>query len=209
MDNLLIEIKKKDFDLDFFIEEVFINENLKDILVDKLLNDKDIMMYYHAYYILDGASKRNPLAFYKYWEDFYSLIDYDNSYHRDIGLTLLANLTAVDSKNLFSNISKKYFSYINDEKFMTAHKTVENINKLCENKTEYINMVVDLFLSIDSICDFPEKQIELMKYNIIDFFENHYTSIENKDGIIEFVLKAKDSISPKTKKKAKGSFIIK
>jgi len=62
------------------------------------------MVYYHSYYIIARASEISPELFYEYWDDFATLLNHENSYHRDFGLSLIANLTKIDKINKFSNI---------------------------------------------------------------------------------------------------------
>lgn len=141
-------------------------------------------------------------------DDFVLLLDHPNSYHRDFGLVLLANLTGVDTENRFSLIFEKYFEHVNDEKFMTAHFCIQNCAKILANKGELKEDIFHILMETDLRCDFPEKQKALLKSFVIEVFDKHYTKIDNKKEINNFVRAQLDSISPKTKKKAK-EFVVK
>lgn len=94
------------------------DSQMRDNVVNLMLNNQNIMVYYNSYYIISLASALKPELFYKYWDDFVLLLNHQNYYHRDFALNLLANLTQVDTENKFSLIFDDYFSHINDEKFM-------------------------------------------------------------------------------------------
>ncbi len=167
------------------------------------MNNKKIMVYYHCYYIISKASEEKPELFYKYWNDFAELLNHKNSYHRDIGLTIIGNLTKVDEKNLFSSIFDKYIEHFNDDKFMTAQCFVQSMKKILKNKNEYAEKIIEVFLDIDNRCTYVEKQKELLKSDIIEVLDEAYESAINKNKIVEFVRLQSSSVSPKTKKKVK------
>lgn len=207
-DDLIQEISDKEIDVDKFAQMVIYNGEMRDKIVHLMLNHPQIMVYYHAYYVISRASESEPQLFYNYWDDFVLLLDHHNSYHRDFGLVLLANLTCVDTENRFSLIFEKYFAHINDEKFMTAHCCIQNCAKILANKCELKEDIFHILLETDLRCDFPEKQKELLKSFVIEVFDKLYTKIDNKKEINNFVRAQLDSISPKTKKKAK-EFVVK
>jgi hypothetical protein len=161
------------------------------------------MVYYHCYYIISQASEKKPELFYEYWNDFVSLLNHKNSYHRDIGLTIIGNLTKVDKNNLFSNIFQEYIEHFNDDKFMTAQCFVQNMKKILRNKNEYADQIIRVLLDVDQICTYPEKQRELLKSDIIEVLEQAYESEIYEDTIVEFIRSQSSSVSPKTKKKVK------
>ena len=78
---------------------------LRGKIVYLMMNDPNIMVYDHPYYIIEKASETKPELFYNYWNDLVSLLKHENSYHHDFGLTLIANLTEVDTGNKFSRFS--------------------------------------------------------------------------------------------------------
>lgn len=166
------------------------------------------MVYYHSYYIINKASVIRPELFYNYWDNFTSLLNHENSYHRDFGLTLIANLTAVDKQNKFNLIFDNYFKCIDDPKFMTAQHCIKNSAKIMANKKEFKEDILDILLDIDNSCDFTPKQEALLKSNVIEVFDEFYGEIVTKKRVNEFVRNQLDSISPKTKKYAK-EFVLK
>ncbi len=110
--NLVSKIADKNFNKDEFVEIVINDKASRDEIVNQMLNNKDIMIYYHSYYVISRASELEPELFYRYWDSFVSLLDHDNSYHRDFGLDLIANLSEVDIDNKFLSISNEYFKHL-------------------------------------------------------------------------------------------------
>jgi hypothetical protein len=202
-DYLIQEISDKNFNKEEFVERVINDSKIRDEIVHLMLTHPKIMVYHHSYNVISQASQMRPELFYPYWEDFAGLLDHPNSYHRDFALIILANLTPADKENKFLKVCNDYFSHINDEKFMTARKCIENTGKIMESKVELTGDITDILLDVDKRCDFPLKQKALLKSDIIQLFYKFYEQINNKKRVNEFVKDELNSISPKTRKVAK------
>lgn len=203
-DGLILKISDKNVNIHEYAEKAINDWQIRDMIVNLMLNNPNIMVYYNSYYIISLASELKPELFYNYWDDWVLLLNHQNSYHRDFALNLLANLTQVDAENKFSIIFDEYFSHINDEKFMTSRQCIQNTAKILTNKGELIEDITNILLDIDARCSFPEKQKALLKSDVIDLFDEFYEQINDKERINEFIKAELDSISPKTKRKAKN-----
>lgn len=201
-DNLLAEIADQKLDVDKFVKLISADEILRAEIVKQLLTNQKIMVYYHCYYIVDKASQLQPGLFYQYWPEFALLLDHQNSYHRDIGLTIIANLTKVDQQDLFYDIFEDYFEHINDSKYMTAQCCVKNTAKIIKFKPALTDQIIELLLEIDLKTNYPERQLALLKYGVLEVFEQVYPKTQFKKKIASFIKTAVNSISPKTRKKA-------
>ncbi|WP_132279904.1 hypothetical protein [Natranaerovirga hydrolytica] len=80
---------------------------------------------------------------------------------------------------------------------------MKNLIKIIKYKNEYVERVVELLLEVDNRCHYLEKQKELLKSDIIEVLDEAYEKTKYKSMIKEFVISQSNSISPKTKKKAK------
>jgi hypothetical protein len=200
---MLEKIAEKDFIVDDFVRLARDQRNIRDEIVNQMLTNPDIMVYYHCYYVVSKGSEKNPEIYYSYWNEIAGLLNHKNSYHRDIGLEIIANLTAADKKNQFSDIENDYFACINDVKFSTGQCCVKNCKKIYRYKTEQRGKIISLLLDIDNLCDYPEKQLGLLKFEIIELFDEIYDSAIEKDRINQFVRVQLRSPSPKTRKKAR------
>jgi hypothetical protein len=200
---LIQEISVKDVDVDKFVQLVISENHTRDEVITQLLTNPDIMVYYHCYYVVDKASQARPELFYPYWPGIVPLLKHKNSYHRDIALTIIANLTRVDYDNLFSTIYEDYFEHINDKKFMTGQCCVRNSRKILRNKPELSNQIIGLLLDVDNQFTYTEKQKELMKSDVLEILDEVYEEAIDKEGIVRFIRAGVNSISPKTRHKAK------
>lgn len=200
-DNLIKDISDKNVDIEKFVKSIIIDDILREEVINLMLTNKDIMVYYHCYYIVSKASEIKPELFYEHWDDFSSLLNHQNSYHRNIGLTIIANLVRVDNKNLFEEIFDDYFSHLHDEKFMTTQCCLKETLKIVKVKNNLQDKIVSLLLDIDAICNYPEKQKELLKHDILAILDLLYEYNIDKKSIGDFIKMAGESISPKTRKK--------
>lgn len=109
IDNDLInKIADKNVDVEHFSQLIISNAELRDLIVNLMMNNPKIMVYYHSYYIVEKSCKMNPELFYNYWDSFASLIKHENSYHRDFGLTLIANLTEVETRQIYAHFQRLF-----------------------------------------------------------------------------------------------------
>lgn len=202
-EEIIDTISREDFNLDSFVNLAISNEQARSEIVHQMLHHKHIMVYYHCYYVIAKASEQCPDLFYPYWENFASLLEHKNSYHRDFAITILANLTAVDKEDRFSRIFDDYFEHLHDAKFMTANGCVKNTEKIARYKPELKHEIITVLLDIDNQCVYPEKQKGLLKGSVLEIIEQVYENSEEKEALETFILMELNSVSPKTRKKAK------
>ena len=197
------KISPKNADIDYFVNIVLKEKQTLDDVVELTLNHPHIMVYYHGYYILDKATEINPKKFYKYWDDFAKLLKHKNTYHRQIGIVILSNLSKVDKDNKFSEIIDDYMQCLYDKMILIGVFCVRYLKAIIRNKPEYQNQIINELLEHRKKTSFKEKQEALLEYEILEIFEDNYAKLENKDKITEFIKDRQNSISPKTKKKSK------
>ncbi len=202
-DELLKKISGPDVNIDEFVQMTTDDARVRDEIVHQMLTNTDIMVYYHCYYVVSKASQERPELYYPYWVMMVPLLKHANSYHRDFGLTILANLTSVDSEDRFTRIFDDYFEHINDKKFMTAQCCVRNSQKIIHHKPPLRDQIIGLLLELDNRCAYPDKQKALLKCDVLEIIDNIYQETQDKMGIETFIMAQVNSLSPKTKKKAK------
>ena len=197
------QISRTDYDLDYFVRLALTDEAGRVEIIKQMLHNENIMVYYHCYEVISHASAEQPSLFYEYWADILPLLNHRNSYHRDIALTILANLTAVDTKNRFESIFADYFSHTHDEKFMTACCCVDNSKKIVRNKPHLKNQITELLLQKDGFSCYSTKQAALMMSYVLDLLEQAYPGEIEDPTVRAFILREQKSNSPKTRQKAK------
>jgi hypothetical protein len=200
---LIQAISKKDVDVDKFVQLAIGDVHARDKIMELMVTNPDIMVYYHCYYVVSKASEDKPELFLRYWDEMVSLLDHKNSYHRDIAMTIIANLTRVDHDNLFAMILESYFAHINDIKFMTGICCIQNSFKILKNKPEYKDQIITRLLDVDNQCTYPDKQRELLKFDILEILDEVYPENNLKNRMDEFIRACVNSISPKTRHKAR------
>jgi hypothetical protein len=144
-------------DIADFISPAISEDNFKDILVKHLLTTDSINIYYHSYLILKKATKTDPSLFYCYWDKFVSLLKYDNSYHRNYGMDLIANLVAVDKDNLFDSIITDYYKQLNDEKISTIKHCIINSVTIIRFKPQFTSVIITKIIESLKVNDNSER----------------------------------------------------
>jgi hypothetical protein len=200
---MIERIAKKNFDVDEFVQLAINDENARNEIVHQMLANSAIMIYYHCYYVVEKASRKRPEMFYPFWDEIAALLHHENSYHRDFAVEIIGNLTKVDQENHFAEIDDDYFSIINDEKFMTGNCCVKNLLKIFRHKPEQQVHIIETLLDIDNRCDYSEKQKGVLKADVLEIFDKVYEEVNERDDINAFIKAEVESISPKTRKKAK------
>ncbi len=204
IDELIQAISVKDVDVGRFVQMAIHEENTRSAIVHLLTTHPHILVYYHCYYVVSQASQERPELFYPYWDGIAPLLQHKNSYHRDIALTLLANLTHVDREDRFAAIYHDYFEHLHDERFMTAQCCIQNSRKIVRHKPGLRERIIALLLDIDRQCAYPPRQKALLKADILDILDEFYAETANRQALAEFIQEAAHSISPKTKRKARA-----
>ncbi len=201
--DLIQEISAADADISRFVRLAIAEDQTRAEIIHQLTTHPHIMVYYHCYYVADRASQERPDLFYGYWDQMAALLQHKNSYHRDIGLTIIANLTAVDQQARFSTLFDDYFAHLNDVKFMTGQCCLRNSGKIIRHQPRYRPAILTLLLDIDHRCAYPEKQKALLKCDVLDIVDAVYAETGDRQDLDAFIQACTTSLSPKTKRRAK------
>lgn len=202
-EEIIRDIADKDFDKSKYVEQIYHDRKLRDLIINQMISNKNIIVYYHCYEIVSEANLLKPELFYKHWHIFRNLLHHENSYHRDIGLAVIANLSKCDENNLIIDVIDEYLEHAHNEKFMTARFCIKNSSKIMLNKPELMEKIIADFINLPDSCNYPLKQKELLISDIIEAFDAVYDKYDNKRELMSFVMDKTTSSSPKTRKKAK------
>ena len=200
-EELAKEISRKDVDIDYYANLVVKDKSIQNDIVELTLNHPKV--YYYGYNILEKATEINPKIFYRHWEKFVKLLKHKNTYHREIGIVLLSNLSRVDKNDKFSEIVNEYLKCLYDDKISNAVYTAECLKDIIKNKPEYLEKIITELLQHRKKTFYNEKHEALLEYGFLEIFEENYSKLLNKEIISSFILDKKESISSKTKKKSK------
>lgn len=164
---------------------------------------RDIMVYYHCFYILEEAISRQPEIFYAYWNSISQLLDHPNSYHRDFSLTLLAGLIKVDKELRFDQIKDKYLSLLNDQKFSTGLCCLRNLARIVSHRQDLLSNVVTLLLKHEKTTRYKPGQEALFNADVLILLGQNYSKLNVPPAVKVFIERQKTSKSPKTRRYAK------
>jgi hypothetical protein len=114
----------------------------------ELLNEKDDNLRYHAFLLLQNRSQIKPDV-YPYWDELVSKFNSANSYHRSIGLMLIADNVCWDQQDKFDPLLETYLSFVNDEKPVTVRQCIQSLVKIVPSKPHLSKKIADTLLSID------------------------------------------------------------
>ncbi|WNY23742.1 hypothetical protein MmiHf6_10570 [Methanimicrococcus hongohii] len=212
-EKLLEEISDPNFDLQYYTAAAEKDKDFRDFIVDEMLNHKQIMVYYHCYYIAEAVSESSPELMYEYWDGIEKLLKHKNSYHRNFALSILARLSKVDADNKMNNCIDDYLSLLDDVKFMTANDCIQNCALIAVYKPELsekiVQTIIDYIDCIDCIVSEKgtgrnERQLSFLAGSAIESFGSFYENYENKKQMIEFAESNLNGDSPKTRKIAKA-----
>jgi len=169
-------------------------------LLDGVLSKHENVRY-NSFKTLLFICEEKPGVLYPKWDFFSSLLESDNTYHKQVGMYLIASLVGVDSQNKFEKISDKYFDLLNSSSVMNAGHAALNAGKIAKAKPHLRSRITNLLLNMDKTYPIKE-QVDLIIGYAIDAFDIFFEEAEDKDRIVEFVMRQVDSPSSTTKKKA-------
>lgn len=161
-ETLIENLSLKDIRVRDYITLVFNDADFRQYIINELLNNSYIMVYYNCHLILVEATEGKPHIFYEYWNSFVSLLDHKNSYHRNYALIIISNLLLADSENRFDKIFDRYFSLLHDEKFLTRRYCLQCSAKIINCKPVYANQIFNLLLDFVDNYKGTEKQRNLL-----------------------------------------------
>lgn len=163
-------------DITPFFDLAISQKDFRDILVKHLLDNESINVYYHSYLILNETTKSMPSLFYYYWDKFSLLLQYDNSYHRNYGMDLIANLISVDKDNNFDLIIDDYYKQLYDDKVSTIKYCIRNTATIIKYKPQLTTIIISKIIDSLRINDNSDRHQNFL----ISEFLKLLISIDNK-----------------------------
>ncbi len=195
-DNLLQRVKQ-DFDL-----------------LPKILNgvssSKAAIRYGCAKVLMD-LSAENPEKLYSHLDFFINLLESKYRILTWNAMAIIANLTKVDIDKKFDMIFNKYYDFINNEYMVTVANVVGHSGKIALAKPYLISKITNKLLKVEYISISPHLSEECKRViteQAIKSFNMFFDKIEEKEKVISFVKRQKNS-SRKSLKKQAEKFLIK
>lgn len=174
-------VSKTNAEIDSMIRLAIEDNDFRDLVVDHLIHNPSINTYYHSFLIIDAASKSNPELFYRYWNQFEKLFESDNSYHRNYGLIIIANLIVRDKGRRFEDLFKTYYKQLNDEKITTQKYCITNSRKIIEACPAMAHKIIAQIINSLKTNSYSEKHFHLLAS---EFFSLLLTNVRPSIDII-------------------------
>jgi len=177
-------------------------------LIVDLLSEKDDKIRYHALLLLQYRSQLlNDV--YPFWETFRQKLKSENSYHRSIGLMLIAENTRWDLENKMESSIDDYLDLLKDEKPITIRQCIQSLHKIVPYKPNLYDRIIKALLSVDFACikETMHKSVLLDIINVLLFIRKNYSN----DELENFILMALSGeiLDKKTKKQIKEQLVQK
>lgn len=102
---------------------------------------------------------------YVFWDRLVEKLSSENSFHRSIGLMLLAENVRWDKNKAFDGIFSQFMSHCTDEKFITARQTIQSIANIVPYRKDLMAKISEYLKSLD-LSKYKENQQSLLKKDI-------------------------------------------
>ncbi|NIN64807.1 MAG: hypothetical protein GTO63_08925 [Anaerolineae bacterium] len=202
MMSILADLSDKEVDVESVASTVLENQETLSELLEGVQSRQDTIRY-NIFKVLMILSEEHPELLYpNKWEFFADLLSSDNTYHRQIGMQIIASLTKVDTEKKFGELFEEYYGLLDDESVIPASHLAARSGEIARAKPELAGRITEKLLSIDETHHKPHRK-ELVKASAIEAFDEYFEDSEDQDKITEFVREQLDSESPKARKAAR------
>lgn len=153
--------------------------------------------------ILRIVSEKHPERLYPHFSLFVDHLEGGDTILKWNAIMVIANLAAVDKKNLVDRQMKKYYECLGDEKMVTAANAIDNMGKIACAKPKLRNDITKHLISVENIQRNPEcSNIHLGK--VILAFERYYDDVKPNEQkkMLALAERLLGNRRPATKKKA-------
>jgi hypothetical protein len=198
---MLLDISKKSISVESIANKIIKENKLIDDLIDNSASDKAAVKY-KCLKVLTLLSEQKPSILYPEWNFFVKLLDNKNSFLRTIGVTIIANLTNIDTENKFENIFEKYYSLLEDKSMINAANVAVRSGIIAKAKPHLQDKITNKLLDIDKTHHSSECK-NIIKGKAILSFDEYIDEFDDKEKIIQFVkkeLKIPDQLLEKRQK---------
>lgn len=165
------------------------------------LTSQDDFYRYNCFQVMLALTDEQSAKLFSEWNRFANLLESDNVYHCNIGLCLLANLTAADTNGQFAALLERYFSFLDGDSLIPARYAAQSAGKIARNEPRLQTRITAKLLGVENC---HQKQKDLLKADVIQAFDEYFAQSDDQDKMLVFVAAQTGSPSPKTQKTAKA-----
>jgi len=173
----------------------------KESLLVKRDDDLCSCVKYNCLKAFLAVSEETPEKLYSSFDFFVKLLDNENAYLRFLAVKVIANLTKVDEQDKFNEIFDKYYSMLGDKTSIVPAQVAGVSGIIVNFKPELEEKITNKLLDVEKLCE--SRQKELVCGYAVEAFGEYFKEAKEKERIIEFVKRQKNSESPRTRKQAR------
>lgn len=189
-------------DLDKAIQLALEDERVLREMIDGIIS-KENAFHYNCFKALRRISDDHPSALVAEWDYFVELLGSSNSFHRSMGLRIIANLTQVDDAGRFEGMFDQYFGLLDDKSVIPARYLAQDAGQIIRSKPHLRARIVDRLLAVDET-HHTQSRKDLIKADVVQTLEEFFDALDNKAEILAFVEAQLASSSPKARNAAKA-----
>jgi hypothetical protein len=207
---LLQKLANKSITKQQLLQTVKQNVNVLPEVLNGVSSSKAAIRYGCAKVLMD-LSEEHPETLYPYTDSFIALLDSKYRILTWNALAILANLAKVDADKKFDAVFDKYYSFLNDAYMVTVANVVGNSAKIALAKPYLAQKITEELLKVENISTTPhltEECKRVIAEQAIKSFALFFSEIEQKETVISFVARHRDS-PRKTLRKAAEEFLTK
>jgi hypothetical protein len=174
-------------DITPFIDLAISENQFRDVLTKHLLHNNAINIYYHSYMIIHKAIRINPSLFFCYWNEFSSLLKYDNSYHRNYGMDLIANLAALDKNDQFKLIIEDFYKQLYDKKISTIKYCISYSEIIVKSKPQLASTIIRKIIGSLRVNDNSDRYQNFLINGFLKFLTSIDKELPDKTEVKSFL----------------------
>lgn len=168
------------------------------------LKSKDDKVRYPAFKELIAETETEVTWVYEWWYDLEEKLKSGNSFQRNIGLILLANLSKSDKENRLGGIIDYYLTFFEDEKFITARQCIQNVWKIAVSHEVNRKKIIDSLEKIYYENNSPHPN--LIKQDAVSSLFKIYEATNDKSLLEKIKVLIESELDEKLKKTLLKSF---
>ena len=203
---LLHKLANKSLTKEELVQKVKTNPSLIPEVLGGISSSKAAIRYGCAKVLMD-LSQEQPDKLYPYMDSFITLLD---SKYRILvwnAMAIIANLAKVDKDRKFDAAFNKYYRFLNDEYMVTVANVVGNSGRIALAKPYLAQKIANELLKVENISTTPHLTDECRRViaeKAIESFDLFFDKIKDKDKVVSFVKRNKNSSRENLKVKAES-----
>jgi len=189
INDLLSKLVDKSLTREELLQIVKQDPDLLPVVLNGISSSKAAIRYGCAKVLMDLSNER-PEQLYPHMDFFVKLLD---SRYRILTwnvMAIIANLTEVDTENVFDSIFDKYYRFIDDDYMVTVANVVGNSGKIALAKPYLVQKITRELLRVEKIHTSPHLTEEckmVIAEKAIKSFDTFFHLVQDKNLVLSFV----------------------